>query len=389
MEATTKAEYTFNAEGEVDADKKNYGKFVISPLERGYGITIGNSLRRVLLSSMPGVAIVAIEIEGVSHEFMAVPGVREDVTEIILNLKKLVFKIPDEILFAKSEEGTNTLYKMTLDVNGPCEVKAGDLQMESNISIVNTDAHIATLEEGGKFVATFYACRGVGYVNSKDNKVFCSDDQGNIIVDRISIDSIYTPVTKCNYNVEKTRVGDNFRFDELTLEVWTNKSITPANAVSLASRFLVQHLETLSDLNETLAQNDYMYEQKEKVTDKVLDMKISELELSVRSFNCLRRADISTVGDLTKKTAEEMMKVRNLGRKSLKEIEAKLSEINHGFKSSYVEYDREDEDDEEDNSDETENVILDTEDDSDSVSDDSSAILEMDSTDEKDDNDSE
>lgn len=318
-----------------NAESKNYGKFVITPLERGYGITLGNALRRVLLSSMPGVAIVAMEIEGVAHEFMALEGVYEDVTEIILNLKNIVLKIDEETLFKPMPTETTDLYKLTIVANGEGVIKAGDLEHDSDIEIVNPDQVIATLSEGAKFKATFYARRGIGYVNSDENKIFCKDASGNLIVTRIPIDAIYTPVTKVRYDVEKTRVDENVDYDKLTLEVWTNDSIKPDDAVSLASKFLVEHFEVVSKLNEMVVQENYMYEREEKVSNKKLDKKIEELDLSVRSYNCLKRAGINTVGDLTQKNEEEMMRVRNLGRKSLKEVVQKLREIGLDLRRSY------------------------------------------------------
>lgn len=318
-----------------NAESKNYGKFVITPLERGYGITLGNALRRVLLSSMPGVAIVAMEIEGVQHEFMAIPGVYEDVTEIILNLKNIVLKIDEKTLFEPMPTETTDLYKLTIVANGEGVITAGDLEHDSEIEIVNPDQVIATLSEGAKFKATFYARRGIGYVSADENKIFCKDASGNLIVTRIPVDAIYTPVTKVRYDVEKTRVDENVDFDKLTLEVWTNDSIKPDDAVSLASKFLVEHFEVVSKLNEMVVQENYMYEREEKVSNKKLDKKIEELDLSVRSYNCLKRAGINTVGDLTQKNEEEMMRVRNLGRKSLKEVVQKLREIGLDLRRSY------------------------------------------------------
>lgn len=316
----------------IETSEDNYGKFTIAPLDRGYGITIGNALRRVLLSSMPGVAIVAMEIEGVSHEFMGLPGVVEDVTEIILNLKNIVFKIDEEELFKPMPKTSQDLYELTIEKKGPGVITAGDLN--TSLEVVNKDQVIATLEENGEFKARFFACRGIGYVSAEDNKVYCKL-QNNVIVDRIAIDSIYTPITRCIYEVEKTRVEDNFDYDKLTLELWTNDSIKPRDAVSLASKFLIDHFEVISVLNEMVASQNYIYEPEEKVTNKKLEKKIEELDLSVRSYNCLKRAGINTVGELTQKTAEEMMRVRNLGRKSLKEVSQKLHEIGLDLKRSY------------------------------------------------------
>ncbi len=328
----------------------NYGKFIITPLERGYGITIGNALRRVLLSSMPGVAIVAMEIEGVQHEFMAMPGVVEDVTEIILNLKNVVLSISEEELFKAMPQTPDELYELTVIAEGPGVVTAGDLQVSSEVTVVNKDQIIATLAEGGKFKARFYARRGVGYVSADENKIFCKEKSGNNVIDRIAIDSIYTPITKCVYEVEKTRVGDNVDFDKLTLEVWTNRSIKPADAISLASKFLIDHFTVISALNEIVSDQNYMYEPEEKIQNKKLEKKIEDLDLSVRSYNCLKRAGINTVGELAQKSEEEMMRVRNLGRKSLKEVIQKLHEIGLDLKHTYDNdyHDFDDDDDEHD-----------------------------------------
>lgn len=331
----------------VDVDTENYGKFTITPLDRGYGITIGNALRRVLLSSMPGVAIVAMEIEGVSHEFMGMPGVVEDVTEIILNLKNIIFSIDEEELFKPMGQKNEDLYEISIVKDGPGVIYAKDLSVSSELKVVNPDAPVATLVEGGKFKARFFARRGIGYVGAKENEVFCKDKSGNKIIDRIAIDSIYTPVTKCVYEVEKTRVEDNFDYDKLTIEVHTNNSIKPSDAISLASKFLIDHFNVISQLNDIISNQNYMYEPEEKIANKKLEKKIEELDLSVRSYNCLKRAGINTVGELTQKTSEEMMRVRNLGRKSLKEVIQKLHEIGlelrHSFDGDYL-----DSDDEED-----------------------------------------
>ena len=331
----------------VDVDTENYGKFTITPLDRGYGITIGNALRRVLLSSMPGVAIVAMEIEGVDHEFMGMPGVVEDVTEIILNLKNVIFSIDEEELFKPMSQKNDDLYVISIVKEGPGVITAGDLNVSSELKVVNPDAVIATLVEGGKFQARFYARRGIGYVGAKENEIFCKDKAGNKNRSRIAIDSIYTPVTKCVYEVEKTRVEDNFDYDKLTIEVRTNNSIKPSDAISLASKFLIDHFSVISQLNSIISSQNYMYEPEEKIANKKLEKKIEELDLSVRSYNCLKRAGINTVGELTQKTSEEMMRVRNLGRKSLKEVIQKLHEIGlelrHSFDGDYLDSD-EDED---------------------------------------------
>lgn len=318
-----------------EQDSSNYGKFVVSPLERGYGMTLGNALRRVLLSSMPGVAIVAMEVEGVAHEFMALPGVVEDVTEIILNLKNVVLKVDESILFKDMTGEPEEMYTLSIDVKGPKVVTAGDLFTGSEVEVVNKDAIICTVSEGGKFKGKFYARRGIGYVSADENKVFCKDAAGNLYVERIAIDSIYTPITKCIYTVEKTRVGDNVDFEKLELEVWTNDSITPSDSVSLAAQFLVNHFAVVSQLNEIIAQNDFMHEPETPTINKTKEKKIEELDLSVRSYNCLKRAGINTVGELAQKTEEEMMRVRNLGRKSLKEVMQKLRENGFELKHSY------------------------------------------------------
>ena len=316
-----------------ESDK--YGKYVITPLERGYGITLGNALRRVLLSSMPGVALVAMEIEGVAHEFMALEGVIEDVTEIILNLKNIIFKIDEATLFKPMPTTPQDLYQLSIVAEGPGAVTAGMLEHSSELEIVNPDQVICTLEQGGKFKAMFYARRGIGYVSAEENKIFCKDSNNNHIITRIPIDAIYTPVTKVRYDVEKTRVDENVDFDQLTLEVWTNDSIKPKDAVSLASKFLVEHFSVMAKLNEYVAQENYMYEHEEKAPNKILEEKIEQLDLSVRSYNCLKRHGIETIGDLTKMTQEEMMRVRNLGRKSLKEVEMKLHELGLDLRHSY------------------------------------------------------
>ena len=342
----------------------NYSKFTITPLERGYGITIGNALRRVLLSSTPGVAIVAMEIEGVEHEFMALPGVVEDVTEIVLNLKNVILSMSfEEDLFKAMPQEPTELFELSVIKNGPGVVTAGDLVHNEQIKVVNGDAVIATLAEGGKFKARFYARRGVGYVSADENKMFCKDKNGQTIVSRIAIDSIYTPVTRCKYEVEKTRVGENVDYDKLFLGVWTNDSIKPADAVSLASKFLIDHFNVIAKINEAIIEQNYMYEPEEKVTNKKLEKKIEDLDLSVRSYNCLKRAGINTVGELTQKTEEEMMRVRNLGRKSLKEVIQKLREIGLHLKHSYdIDYSGSpDEEDFDESDNETSSVILENE----------------------------
>lgn len=319
----------------IEQESSNYGKYVVTPLERGYGMTLGNALRRVLLSSMPGVAIVAMEVEGVPHEFMAMPGVVEDVTEIILNLKNVILKVDESILFADKADEEDTMYTLSIDAEGPRVVTAGDLFCGTEVEVVNKDAVICTVSEGGKFKGKFYARRGIGYVSADENKVFCKDKQGNVYTERIAIDSIYTPITKCVYTVEKTRVGDNVDFEKVELEVWTNDSITTNDAISLAAQFLVSHFNVVSQLNSIIASNEFMHEIEAPVVNKTNEKKIEELDLSVRSYNCLKRAGINTIGELAQKTEEEMMRVRNLGRKSLKEVMQKLRENGFELKHSY------------------------------------------------------
>lgn len=322
-------------EVEISEDKDDYGKFVIAPLERGYGLTLGNALRRVLLSSMPGVAIVAIELENVPHEFMGIKGIREDVTEIILNLKNIVFKIDDEALFKDANDSPMQLYALEIDVQGPKEVVAGDLKLVDGISVVNKEAHICSVAEGGKFKGLFFARRGIGYVSADENKLYCKDTyNGGYFVERIAIDSIYTPVTRCFFNVESMRVGEALDYEKLEINVYTNKGINPKDAVSLASQFLINHFGVLSDLNKIIAEKQYMHEQEAPVVDKTRSVKIEELDLSARSYNCLKRAGITTIGEIAERTEEDMQKIRNLGRKSLKEVEEKLKEHGLSFKKS-------------------------------------------------------
>ena len=339
----------------------NYGKFVVTPLERGYGLTLGNALRRVLMSSMPGVAIVAMEVEGVPHEFMAMPGVVEDVTEIILNLKNIVLRVDDDTLFKDMTGEPEEMYTLNIDVKGPKVVTAGDLVTGDKVEVVNKDTVICTVSEGGKFKGKFYARRGIGYVGANKNKKFCKDKAGNVYAERIAIDSIYTPVTKCRYNVEKARVGENVDFEKLEIEVWTNESIEPKDAVSLASQFIMSHFNVISKLNEIIAEQDYMHEPETPTQNKTKEKKIEELDLSVRSYNCLKRAGINTVGELAQKTEEEMMRVRNLGRKSLKEVMQKLRENGFELKHSYDFDDKNEEEDDSDDNYDLSSVILDSE----------------------------
>ena len=284
-----------------------FGKFVVEPLERGYGITLGNSLRRVLLSSLPGVAVNSIKINSVLHEFSTIPGVVEDVTEIILNIKELSAKMYCE--------GPKTVY---IDVERDGPVTAADIKTDADIEIMNPDLHIATLNGEGKLYMELVLDKGRGYVSAEKNKY--PGQQIGVL----PVDSIYTPVKKVNYTVENTRVGQNTEFDKLTLEVWTNGTIKPDEAISLGAKVMSEHLNLFIDLSDQTRHTDIMVEKEDAPKVKVLEMTIEELDLSVRSYNCLKRAGINTVEDLTNKTEEDMMKVRNLGRKSLEEVLQKL-----------------------------------------------------------------
>ena len=297
-------------------ENKDYGVFVVEPLERGYGTTLGNSLRRVLLASLPGAAVTSINIEGVLHEFDTVPGVREDVMQIILNVKGIAVKsyVQDEKI-------------IELDVEGPAEVTAGDILTDSDIEIVNPDHYLFTIGEGSSFKATLTVNSGRGYVPADQNK---KDDAP---VGTLAVDSIYTPVTKVNYQVEPARVGSNDGFDKLTLEIMTDGTIIPEDALGLSARILTQHLDLFTNLTEVAKSTDVMKETEKVSDDRVLDRTIEELDLSVRSYNCLKRAGINTVFDLTEKTEPEMMKVRNLGRKSLEEVKVKLADLGLGLKN--------------------------------------------------------
>lgn len=294
----------------------NYGKFVVEPLERGYGTTLGNSLRRVMLASLPGAAITSINIDGVLHEFSTVEGVTEDVTQIILNLKKVSLRID-------SEDAKN----LELDVKGPAEVTAGDIQGDGDVTILNPDLHIATVADGAELHIQMTADKGRGYSSADDNKA-----RMDLAIGVLPIDSIYTPIERVNYTVENTRVGQNNDYDKLTLDVWTNGSLTPTEAVSLAAKILTSHLTMFVNLTEEAQSAQVMVEREESHQEKVLDKTIEELDLSVRSYNCLKRADIQTVKDLTERTEADMMKVRNLGQKSLDEIKVKLNELGVGFR---------------------------------------------------------
>ena len=295
----------------------NYGKFVVEPLERGYGTTLGNSLRRVMLASLPGAAITSIQIDGVLHEFSTVQGVTEDVTQIILNLKQVALKIDSED--AKDLE---------IDVKGPAEVTAADIQGDGDVTILNSDLHIATVSDGAELHVKMTADKGRGYSSADDNKTRME----GLAIGVLPIDSIYTPIERVNYTVENTRVGQSNDYDKLTLDVWTNGSLTPTEAISLAAKILTEHLTMFVNLTEEAQVTQVMVEREETHQEKVLDKTIEELDLSVRSYNCLKSADIQTVKDLTERTEADMMKVRNLGTKSLDEIKLKLAELGVGFR---------------------------------------------------------
>ena len=298
---------------EID-DVNNYAKFVCEPLERGYGVTIGNSLRRIMLSSLPGCAITSVKIDGVLHEFSTIPNVVEDVPELIVNLKNVRLK------FDGNEEKT-----IRIDFKGEGEVTAGDIKSDGTVEVLNPDLHIATVSEGGSLVMELTADRGRGYNSSEKNK------KPNQDISVLPIDSIYTPVKKVNYQVENTRVGQTVDYDKLVIEVWTDGSLKAHEALSLAAKVMTGHLELFIDLSETTKNTQVMIEKEESKKEKVLEMSIEELELSVRSYNCLKRANISTVEDLISKSESEMMKVRNLGKKSFDEVTAKLHSLGLDF----------------------------------------------------------
>lgn len=295
-------------------DEENYAKFVCEPLERGYGMTIGNSLRRILLSSLPGTAITTIKIDGVVHEFSTIPNVVEDVPEIIVNLKSVRLKSFD-----------NEQKKLKIDFKGEGEVTAGDIITDGTIEVLNKDLHIATVAEGGHLVIDMTADKGRGYNVAEKNK------EANQAIDVLPIDSIFTPVKKVNYSVENTRVGQTVDYDKLTIEVWTDGSLKPYEAISLAAKVMTGHLELFVDLSETAKNTQVMVEKEESKKEKVLEMPIEELELSVRSYNCLKRAGIVNVEDLANKSEADMMKVRNLGKKSLDEVTNKLHSLGLDF----------------------------------------------------------
>ena len=295
----------------------NYGKFVVEPLERGYGTTLGNSLRRILLSSLPGVAVTSVKIDGILHEFSTIPGVKEDVTEIILNLKKLAVKL----------NGENT-QRVLINAIGPKEVTEADILGDSDVDIFNPELHIATLEENATLIMEINLARGRGYVPAEMNK----DENTPISV--IPTDSIFTPVRKVNFTVENTRVGQVTDYDRLVLEIWTDGSVTPSEGVSIGSKIMQEHLSLFVELTDSAEGMEIMVEKEENQKEKALEMTIEELELSVRSFNCLKRAAINTVEELTHRSEEDMMKVRNLGKKSLDEVKHKLEELGLSLKQS-------------------------------------------------------
>lgn len=342
----------------------NYCKLRVTPLERGYGQTIGNSLRRVLLSSLPGAAAVAVSINDVEHEFTTVPGIREDVTEIILNIKNIVFTINSdqdklgefgvdgrvyESTFVVENKESEEYIVTAKDINTNFHqvIPASDEEYMPEVTVVNPDQVILTLAPGAKATIKLRIRKGVGYVNADENKVFCKEGN-NRIIGLIPIDSIFTPVKKCRYEVVKTRYEDNFNCDLLTIEVWTNGSIVPTDALSLAAQFLQEHFEVIVGLNSYIKEKEFMVKNDEKPANTKLDLKIEDLDLSVRSYNCLKRANINTVGELSQMTEEDLMKVRNLGRKSIKEIIVKLHDNNLSLKNSKgAILDDEDEDEEE------------------------------------------
>jgi len=300
------------------SEDNTYGKFVVEPLERGYGTTLGNSLRRILLSSLPGTAVKWIKIDNVLHEFSTVPGVREDVVEIILNLKSLSAKI-------HSDDDTKIL---RIDADEAGVITAGDIKADADVEILNTDMYICTLEENSSLSMEIALAKGRGYVAAENNK------EHGLPIGIIPVDSIFTPVSKCNFGVEKTRVGQVADFDKLVLEIWTDGSIKPDEAASLGAKIMSEHLNLFIDMTDSIDSVEIMVEKEEDKKEKVLEMTIEELDLSVRSYNCLKRAGINTVEELTKRSEEDMMKVRNLGKKSLEEVKHKLADLDLGLKPS-------------------------------------------------------
>ena len=302
-------------------ESENYGKFVLSPLERGFGTTIGNALRRVLLSSLPGAAVFSIKVDGVYHEFTTIPGIREDVSMIILQLKQLVMTIEDD-----------DVYDLQISAKGPCTITAGDIICPAQVEILNKDLEIAHLEKDVTLERELKAKNGRGYVSADINKQLNQGaSQG---IGTVYTDSIYTPIEKVSYNVEPTRVGEDVKYDSLTMEIWTDGSINPQKALSLAAKILIDHLDIVASINEDILNMDnVIMEGTTEQPNKGQQMMIEDLDLSVRSYNCLKRAGIQTVDELTQKTEDEMMRVRNLGKKSLKEVKDKLIELGMGFKS--------------------------------------------------------
>lgn len=302
-------------------ESENYGKFVLSPLERGFGTTIGNALRRVLLSSLPGAAVFSIKVDGVYHEFTTIPGIREDVSMIILQLKQLVMTIEDD-----------DVYDLQISAKGPCTITAGDIICPAQVEILNKDLEIAHLEKDVTLEMELKAKNGRGYVSADINKHLNQGaSQG---IGTVYTDSIYTPIEKVSYNVEPTRVGEDVKYDSLTMEIWTDGSINPQKALSLAAKILIDHLDIVASIHEDILNMDnVIMEGTTEQPNKGQQMMIEDLDLSVRSYNCLKRAGIQTVDELTQKTEDEMMRVRNLGKKSLKEVKDKLIELGMGFKS--------------------------------------------------------
>ena len=296
---------------------ENYGRFVVEPLERGFGMTLGNSMRRVLLSSLPGVAATSIRIDGVLHEFSTIEGVKEDVTEIVLNLKGLICKL--------HSQGPK---KVVIDAAGECEVTAGDILPDSDVEIINPELHLATLDENGKLHMEIMLDHGRGYVVADRNK------RPDMPIGEIAVDSIYTPITKVNFTVEDTRVGQITDYDKLPLEIWTNGSIKPDEAASYAAKILTEHLMLFINLTDRIQGVEIMVEKEESKKEKILEMNIEDLDLSVRSYNCLKRAGINTVEELVQRDEDEMMKVRNLGRKSLEEVQQKLAQLGLSLRSN-------------------------------------------------------
>ena len=301
-------------------ESENYGKFVISPLERGFGTTLGNALRRTMLSSLPGGAVYSIKVDGVFHEFSSIKGVKEDVTLIVLNIKNLILDIADD-----------DVYTLRISAKGPCTVKAEDIILPAGVEILNPELEIAHLDKGGELDMELMARKGRGYVSADENKVlYQGSSQG---IGTIYTDAIYTPVVKTNFAVEPTRVGQSAKYDALTVEIWTDGSINPKESLAMAAKILISHLELLTEVDKLTSElGSLMEENTHENMGSVINMSIDDLDLTVRSYNCLKRAGISTVEELVKKTEDEMSKVRNLGKKSLKEVKEKLAELNLSFK---------------------------------------------------------